>query len=84
MGMVEKIEERLRSELSPTALSVVDDSEAHLGHAGYQEGGESHFILTISADSLEGKTRVAQHRAIYSAIGKDIMSRIHALGITVN
>ncbi|MEM9349854.1 MAG: BolA family protein [Pseudomonadota bacterium] len=83
MGMADKIAERLRAELAPEVLEVVDESEAHRGHAGYQEGGESHFRLTISTPLLQGKTRVAQHRAIYAAIGKDIMERIHALAIDV-
>ena len=30
------------SELTPTFLEVADDSEKHIGHAGYGETGESH------------------------------------------
>ncbi|MEM1237457.1 MAG: BolA family protein [Pseudomonadota bacterium] len=83
MGMVEKIEAKLREVFEPTELSVIDESEAHRGHAGYQEGGESHFRLTIASASLDGKTRVAKHRAIYAALGPEIMERIHALAITI-
>lgn len=83
MGMADLIEMRLRDALAPEALSVLDESEAHRGHAGYQEGGESHFRLSISAKALSGKSRVAQHRAIYAALGKDIMGRIHALAIEI-
>ncbi|MEM9436590.1 MAG: BolA family protein [Pseudomonadota bacterium] len=83
MGMAERIEERLRQELAPERLEVIDESESHRGHAGYQEGGESHFRLAISAAALAGKPRVAQHRAIYAALGKDIMEHIHALAIDV-
>ena len=84
MAMIDEMEAKLRAELSPQALTIVDESEAHRGHAGYQEGGESHFKLSIRAEALTGKSRVAQHRAIYAALGKDIMARIHALAIDVS
>ncbi|MEL6551727.1 MAG: BolA family protein [Pseudomonadota bacterium] len=83
MGMIETIDAKLRAELSPEALEIIDESEAHRGHAGFQEGGESHFRLTISAAALAGKSRVAQHRAIYAALGPEVMDRIHALAIDV-
>ncbi|MGB1236119.1 MAG: BolA family protein [Planktomarina sp.] len=82
-NMAEQIREKLQSGLSPSVLSVNDVSEAHRGHAGFQEGGESHFDVVIASAAFTGKTRIAQHRAIHAAIGKDIMSRIHALGIMV-
>ena len=83
MGMVERIEAKLREALNPSELLVIDESEAHRGHAGYQEGGESHFKVTIAAAALDGKSRVAKHRAIYAAIGPEIMENIHALGLTI-
>lgn len=83
MGMVERIEAKLREALDPSELIVIDESEAHRGHAGYQEGGESHFKVTIASAALDGKSRVAKHRAIYAAIGPEIMEKIHALGLTI-
>lgn len=83
MGMIQEIEAALTQELGPSSLNILDESEAHRGHAGYQEGGESHFRIVISAEALQGKTRVAQHRAIYAALGKGIMGRIHALAIEI-
>lgn len=80
MGIAQEMEDRLRSALAPTLLDLVDESDGHRGHAGYQEGGESHWRLTIASDALTG-TRVAKHRAIYAALGPDIMARIHALAI---
>ena len=83
-NMAEQIREKLQAGLSPSVLTVSDVSEQHRGHAGFQEGGESHFDVVIASSTFTGKTRIAQHRAIHAAIGKDIMGRIHALGITVD
>ncbi|MEM9248311.1 MAG: BolA family protein [Pseudomonadota bacterium] len=73
--------ERLQEAFAPTELVVVDDSESHRGHAGFQEGGESHFNVRLRSAQLAGKTRVAQHRAVHAALGKDLIGRIHALAL---
>ncbi|MEO0485163.1 MAG: BolA family protein [Pseudomonadota bacterium] len=83
MGMVQTIEDKLRAAFTPSHLSVIDESEAHRGHAGFQEGGESHFRVEIASDLLNGKTRLAKHRAVYAALGPDVMDRIHALALTI-
>ena len=81
MTRTEKIEARLRDALSPSALTVRDDSERHRGHAGYQEGGESHFHVVIRSDAFDGKSRIARHRAVHDALGAGLMSEIHALSL---
>jgi BolA protein len=79
----EKIRVKLEEAFSPRVLEVVDDSESHRGHAGYQEGGESHFNVVIEADAFKGLSRIARHRAVHAALGKDLVSEIHALALTI-
>lgn len=62
---------------------MVDESEAHRGHAGYQEGGESHFRVTVESEAFKGLSRIERHRAVHGAIGKDLMSEIHALALNI-
>ncbi|WP_159805324.1 BolA family protein [Litoreibacter roseus] len=84
MPMVERIETRLREAFAPSVLAVVDDSEAHRGHAGYQEGGESHFTVKIVSGAFQGQTRLARHRAVHNALGSEIIGRIHALAMDIS
>jgi len=72
---------RLNSALSPTNIQLVDDSEQHRGHGGYNPAGESHFSLVIESPAFTGKTRVARQRMVYSALGDLMESRVHALSI---
>ena len=72
---------RLRSALSPTRIDLVDDSEQHFGHGGYNPAGESHFTLVIESPSFAGKNRVERQRLVYSALGDLMESRVHALSI---
>jgi BolA protein len=77
------IEKTLREAFNPQELEVSDVSEAHRGHSGFQEGGESHFEVRITATHFSGMSRIAQHRAIHAALGRDCIERIHALALTV-
>jgi BolA protein len=72
---------RLHSALSPKRVELVDDSEQHRGHGGYNPAGESHFSLTIESVEFAGKSRVERQRMVYSALGDLMESRVHALSI---
>jgi BolA protein len=79
----EKIKDRLETAFAPRRLEVVDDSESHRGHSGFQEGGESHFNVLIESEAFAGQSRIAQHRAVHAALGKDLVAEIHALALTI-
>lgn len=83
MGVTQEIETRLRAAFAPRALTVEDESERHRGHAGYQEGGESHFRVTIAADAFAPMSRIQRHRAVHDALGKELVGRIHALALKI-
>lgn len=83
MALVRELERRLTEALAPDRLEVRDDSERHRGHAGWREGGETHFSVTIRAPALSPLSRLDRHRAVHAAIGADLMARIHALALTV-
>lgn len=79
-----EIRGRLEAAFSPEALEVTDESEMHRGHAGYQEGGQSHFRVRMRTVSLVGQSRLARHRAVHAALGPDLMGRIHALALELS
>jgi BolA protein len=72
---------RLNSSLIPSRIELVDDSEAHRGHGGYNPAGESHFSLTIESPAFAGKSRVERQRLVYAALGDLMQERVHALSI---
>lgn len=45
-------------------------------------GGGDHFQVTVVAASFEGTSMVAQHRAVYAALGDAMQGAIHALALT--
>ena len=80
MSVADTIRERLAG-LEPQALELVDESESHHGHAGYREGGGTHWRLSIVSARFSGQSTVARHRMIYQALGGLMQHPIHALAI---
>ena len=76
-----EIEKRLRDALAPEHLLVTNDSDRHLGHAGHDGSGESHFTVEIVAERFAGLSRVERQRAVNSALADLLRERIHALAI---
>ena len=72
---------RLNSALSPSRVELIDDSEQHRGHGGYNPAGESHFSLAIESETFAGKSRVERQRMVYAALGDLMKERVHALSI---
>ncbi|MFA3918000.1 BolA family protein [Ruegeria hyattellae] len=83
MTITDEIRNSLQQAFSPRELEVVDDSESHRGHAGFREGGQSHFNVRIRAQAFAGQSRIARHRAVHAALG-DIVGRIHALALDID
>ena len=77
-----EIAQRLEAALAPARLAVINDSEKHRGHGGYDGSGESHFTVEVEAEAFRGMSRLGRQRAVNEALG-DLLSkdRIHALAI---
>ncbi len=84
MSRTEEIRTALEVSFAPQSLEVIDESESHRGHAGYQEGGESHFRVRIKADAFGPMSRIERHRAVHKALGADLVGRIHALALEIS
>jgi BolA family transcriptional regulator, general stress-responsive regulator len=77
-----EITARLTQALSPTHLQVIDDSEKHHGHGGYNpDAGESHFAVEIESPAFAGLSRVQRQRAVNDALRDLLVERVHALAI---
>ena len=80
----EALRARLQEKLAPSTLEVLDESAAHLGHAGQDgTGAGTHFRVRIASPLFEGRSKVARHRLVYDAL-RDYIDRergVHALAI---
>lgn len=76
------LRERLAELLAPTWLEVIDESMAHMGHAGSDgTGSGTHFRVRIASPAFDGLSRVARHRLVYDALRTFVDRGLHALAI---
>ena len=76
------IDNKLRTRFAPTRLAVEDESSKHHGHAGWREGGETHFKVEIVSAAFDGQNRVARQRLVYAALKDEFAAGLHALALT--
>lgn len=81
MSVAQSIKAKLQESLQPERLVVVDDSARHRGHAGWREGGETHFNVEIVAKAFAGKSRVERQRMVHAILSEELAGPVHALSI---
>lgn len=67
--------------LQPVHLALENESHQH---AGYYDGKQSHFKLTIASQAFDGIRLAARHQKIYALADEFLMNKggtIHALAI---
>lgn len=79
MTIAEIMRDRLET-LHPESVEILDDSGAHVGHAGAKDGG-GHYQLIIVSGAFAKQPLQARHRMIYAALGALMHKEIHALAI---
>lgn len=82
--MTDDIRQRLTDAFAPRELEIVNESDKHRHHRGDDGSGESHFRVRISADAFAEMSRLARHRAVHDALGKELTARIHALALDIS
>ena len=79
MATADTISRKLIAALRPDEIDVQDVSHQHAGHAGWREGGGTHFEITMKAAVFAGKSRIEKHRMVNTILAEDLASSVHAL-----
>ena len=77
----DRIAATLRAAFAPEALEVIDESERHRGHAGWREGGGTHFKVVMRSAAFQGMTRLERSRAVHAALRGELHAGLHALSL---
>ena len=76
----ERLAGRLKDELGPDHLEVIDDSHHHAGHAGAADG-RGHFTVLIVSQRFAGLSTLERHKLVYQVVGDMMTTDVHALSI---
>ncbi|GLR71212.1 BolA family protein [Agaribacter marinus] len=71
------IAEKLQRELSPSFLTVENESHMH----NVPANSETHFKVTIAADAFDGKRLLQRHRTINKVLSEELAGPVHALAL---
>ena len=69
----DEIESLIRAAF-PDAQITIDDLR----------GDGDHYAATVSSEAFRGMSRVAQHKAVYAALGGRMGGTLHALQLTTS
>mgnify|MGYP001627743648 CR=1 FL=1 len=83
MSVEEIIKQKLTEKFQPDILQVENESYKHIGHAGDDGSGESHFKVTISSAEFSEDSRLQAHRKINACLAEELKNTIHALSLHV-
>ena len=72
----EKIEEKLKAQISSLYVEVINESPNH----NVPDGAESHFKVIVVSNDFENMRPVQRHQLIYKALNEE-MKLIHAIAI---
>ena len=81
MNYFDRIEKKLREKFSPSSLSIIDESNLHVGHSGARPGGETHFRVKMVSNFFEGMSRIDKQRAVHQVLESELKERVHALSL---
>lgn len=84
MSLSTPLADSIVARLAPLHASYQELINESMHHAGFYEGKESHFKLTIVSDAFTGKRLVQRHQMIYALVN-DLLAQgggsIHAFSI---
>ncbi|KDE04300.1 hypothetical protein, variant 1 [Microbotryum lychnidis-dioicae p1A1 Lamole] len=81
------IHEKLTTSLSPSHLSISNDSASHSHHSAMRSigggSGETHFTVEIVSERFEGLRAIQRHRLVNNSLKELFQIKgLHALAIT--
>lgn len=72
-----KIEQILKTKLSPQYLEIVNESNMH----NVPANSETHFKVSIVSKAFEGKRLIQRHRMVNELLSEELAGPVHALAL---
>ena len=79
---LEEVKEKIRNQLNPEELSLIDNSFLHTKHKSF-DPKKIHIKLVIKSKELRRISKIEAHKIIFSILKDEMNNRIHALEIEI-
>lgn len=81
MSLTDQIKQKLTEALKPEYMELINNSHKHVGHAGHDGSGESHYQLIVVSYIFENCSKIQRHRMINNVIEDEFRAGLHAFSI---
>ena len=78
--LINDIKKKITSNLQVNKIEIIDESHLHAGHNNRTQGGV-HFKAVIISEHFDNLSLIERHKKIYSILGKDMGTTIHAFSM---
>jgi len=82
-NLQQNIEKKIKENLNPEILNIINNSHLHKGHMGDNGTNETHFKIEIRSSNLDNLNRIQAHRKINSLLREEFDQGLHALEIKI-
>ena len=84
MRMDDQIKAVIQTEFSPVHFELINESHKHVGHAGDDGSGQTHYILIVVSDKFKGCTRLESQRMVMSELKGFFDQGLHAVQLKLS
>ena len=77
MQVQQTIEDKVLEAFKPQFIELLNESHMH----SVPKNSETHFKLTLVADSFDGMNKVKRHQAVYQQLSEELEGPVHALAL---
>ena len=81
MSIENKITALVEQKLATNHIYVINESNKHIGHAGDDGSGQTHFKLKIVSESFENLNKLQRHRLVNDIVKPLFSEGLHALSL---
>lgn len=81
MYSINSIKQKLIEELPNSSIIVIDESNKHIGHIGYNSDIPSHISISVTSDIFRNLNTIERHKMIYKILQDEIAHGLHAISI---
>lgn len=74
---------KIKDNLKPDQVQLINESHKHVGHVGHNVDGSSHFRLEVVSSAFDGLSRVDRQRMVYNILKQELIDVVHALSLVL-
>ena len=82
IDFLEHVKSKIKSQLNPEKILVIDNTYLHKKHKSFQEG-RFHLKLILESSKLKGMPKIESNRIIFSILKEELESKIPSLQIEI-